>query len=227
MNSVVYSRFCLLILRLLFIEFTLYVFCLRTWANSTEHLRENLDFVADALGRKSSETARDTIRRYFLNDFIRDHIRTYSKRPIYWLFTSGKARSFGALVYLHRYTPDTLAKMRTGYVLELQVKLAGERERLEAELEGAGSAGAKKRVQRRLKEVGAQLLELRDYHDKVQHAADARIELDLDDGVAYNYTLFDGLVYEGSDLKMKDMLKKSQWKRDLLAEAQVTEVGVL
>ena len=187
-------------------------------AYSEEHLEENLNFVADALGRKSNETARGTIRRYFLTDFIKDHIKIYSKRPIYWLFNSGKKKGFSALVYLHRYTPDTLAKMRTGYVLEMQSKLASEIERYTSEEEAATSATAKKQAQRKLKTLGEQELEVRDFHDKLQHKADERIAIDLDDGVAYNYTLFEGLVYEGSDLKMKDLYKKSQWKRDLLAE---------
>ncbi len=192
-------------------------------AYGAEHLRENLEFVADALTRKSGESARERVRRYFMSEFMSDHIRAYSKRPIYWLFTSGKGRSFGALVYLHRYKEETLAQMRTAYLLELQAKLDAERERLEGEVETASGAGAKKVAQRRLKEVGAQILELREYHDKVQHAADKRIGVDLDDGVAYNYTKFKGLLYEGSDLKMKDMEKKSQWKRDLLAAQEVEE----
>ena len=192
-------------------------------AYSEEHLEENLNFVADALGRKSNETARDTIRRYFLTDFIKDHIKIYSKRPIYWLFNSGKKKGFSALVYLHRYTPDTLAKMRTGYVLEMQSKLASEIERYTSEEEAATSATAKKQAQRKLKTLGEQEYEVRDFHDKLQHKADERIAIDLDDGVAYNYTLFEGLVYEGSDLKMADLKKKSQWKRDLLAE-QATEL---
>ena len=99
-----------------------------------EALQENLDFVADALSRKSGESATERIRRYFVSEFVLDHARTYSKRPIYWLFTSGKENAFGGLVYLHRYTPDTLAQMRNDYVLPLQSKL-------EAEISGAGGAG--------------------------------------------------------------------------------------
>uniref|UniRef100_UPI00333E84CE BREX-1 system adenine-specific DNA-methyltransferase PglX n=1 Tax=Planktothrix agardhii TaxID=1160 RepID=UPI00333E84CE len=92
-------------------------------AYSPQTLTENLDFIADTLTRKSGETSRDRIRRYFLTEFISNHIQTYKKRPIYWLFTSGKNRAFNALVYLHRYSPDTLARLRTDYVLQLQVKL--------------------------------------------------------------------------------------------------------
>ncbi|MEL6351568.1 MAG: hypothetical protein AAFR58_07375, partial [Cyanobacteria bacterium J06627_28] len=180
-------------------------------------LTENLDFIASALKLKASETARDRIRRYFITEFITDHIKTYKKRPIYWLFTSGKKRTIGTLVYLHRYSPDTVARIRTDYVLELQRKLDKEIERVDAEAETATSTTAKKAASKRLSTLKDQQLELRDYQAKLQTTADQRIELDLDDGVAYNYTLFKGLVYEGSDLKMKDLMKKSQWKRDLLA----------
>ncbi|MEL7357893.1 MAG: BREX-1 system adenine-specific DNA-methyltransferase PglX [Cyanobacteria bacterium J06560_6] len=180
-------------------------------------LTENLDFIANALKLRASETAQDRIRRYFVTEFISDHIKTYKKRPIYWLFTSGKKRAFGALVYLHRYSEDTVARIRTDYVLELQVKLDKEIERIQADTEAATTTTTKRAATKRLKTLKDQQLELRDYQAKLQTTADQRIQLNLDDGVAYNYTLFQGLVYEGSDLKMKDLLKKSQWKRDLLA----------
>lgn len=183
---------------------------------SPETLIENLNFIANALTLKNGESAQERIRRYFLQEFISDHIQTYKKRPIYWLFTSGKKRAFGALVYLHRYNEDTLARIRTDYVLELQVKLDGEIVRAQQQLENASSSAAKKAATNRLKDLQAQQLELRDYQAKLQTLADARINLDLDDGVAYNYTRFKGLVYEGSDLKMADLEKASQWKRELL-----------
>ncbi|MBW4478482.1 MAG: BREX-1 system adenine-specific DNA-methyltransferase PglX [Tolypothrix brevis GSE-NOS-MK-07-07A] len=185
-------------------------------AYSPETLTENLDFIANALTLKNDETPLERIRRYFLQDFISDHIQTYKKRPIYWLFTSGKKRAFGAFIYLHRYNEDTLARIRTDYVLELQVKIDGEIVRTQQQLETASSTVAKKSATKRLKELQEQQLELRDYQAKLQHLADARIKLDLDDGVAYNYTQFKGLVYEGADLKMADLEKASQWKRDLL-----------
>jgi hypothetical protein len=168
-----------------------------------EHLQENLEWIADALERKRDETPSARIRRYFLTEFVSDHIQTYKKRPIYWVFTSGKKRAFNAIVYLHRYQPDSLARMRTDYVLELQTKL-------EATLERLGSS-------REAPKVREQIAELRAFQERLQHKADQRIALDLDDGVAFNYTLFQGLVYEGNDLKMADLLKRSQWKRDLLA----------
>jgi type II restriction/modification system DNA methylase subunit YeeA len=185
---------------------------------SPQTLTENLEFIANALTLRNGESPLERIRRYFLQEFISDHIQTYKKRPIYWLFTSGKKRVFGALIYLHRYNEDTLARIRTDYVLELQVKLDGEIARAQQQLENASSTVGKKAATKRLKELQDQQLELRDYQAKLQHLADARIKLDLDDGVAYNYTQFKGLVYEGADLKMADLKKVSQWKRDLLKE---------
>ncbi|BCL39848.1 hypothetical protein NSMS1_62950 (plasmid) [Nostoc sp. MS1] len=185
-------------------------------AYSPDTLTENLNFIANALTLKNGETTQERIRRYFLQEFISDHIQTYKKRPIYWLFTSGKKRAFGALVYLHRYNEDTLARIRTDYVLELQVKLDGEITRAQQQLDNATSSTAKKAATNRLKDLQAQQLELRDYQAKLQTQADARIKLDLDDGVAYNYTRFKDLVYEGTDLKMADLEKASQWKRELL-----------
>ena len=185
-----------------------------------EHLEENLEFVADALGRKRGEGAVERLRRYFVSEFVSDHIRMYSKRPIYWLFTSGKQRAFGALVYLHRYDRDTLGRMRTEYVLPLQAKLDAEIAQVTRAKEEAASGAAARQAERRLKVLGDQRLELRQFEERLRHEADKRIAVDLDDGVAYNYTLFDGLVYEGSDLKMADMYKRSQWKRDLLAETE-------
>ena len=189
-------------------------------AYSETHLRENLDFIANALTLRQDESARDRIRRYFLTEFISDHIQTYKKRPIYWLFTSGAGnsktvRAFGALIYLHRYTPNTIAQIRTDYVLELQRKLMGEIDRTQKQLNEATTSTAKKAIQRRLKTLRDQDAELATYQAKLQTFADRRIQLDLDDGVAYNYTRFKGLVYEGSDLKMVDLEKKAQWKLDL------------
>lgn len=185
-------------------------------AYSPETLTENLNFIANALTLKNGESAQERIRRYFLQEFISDHIQIYKKRPIYWLFTSGKKRAFGALLYLHRYSEDALARIRTDYVLELQVKLDGEIARVQQQLDNTNSSAAKKAATNRLKELQAQQLELRDYQAKLQTQADARINLDLDDGVAYNYTRFKGLVYEGADLKIADLEKASQWKRELL-----------
>jgi hypothetical protein len=189
-------------------------------AYGPEHLEENLTFVADALTRKGNESATARIRRYFVSEFVSDHLQTYKKRPIYWLFTSGKGRAFGALVYLHRYTPDTLSYLRNNYVLPLQSKLEAEIRSTDRALEIAGSGSAAKAAQKTLLKLREQVAELLAFHDRLLHKADQRIDIDLDDGVAYNYTLFDGLLYTGPDMKLADLLKKSQWKRDLLAQGE-------
>ncbi len=191
-----------------------------------EHLGENLDFVGDALSLRAGEGAVERIRRYFVQEFVTDHARTYNKRPIYWLFTSGPENAFGGLVYLHRYTPDTLARMRNEYVLPLQSKLEAQlrdAERAQATLSGSGSAA--RAEGKRVAKLQKQVAELLAFQDRLQHYADRRIALDLDDGVAYNYTLFagdetvGGVVYEDGYLKLEGLYKASQWKRDLLAEA--------
>ncbi|MFN9829653.1 MAG: BREX-1 system adenine-specific DNA-methyltransferase PglX, partial [Pseudanabaena sp.] len=182
-------------------------------AYSPQHLQANLDYIANALSLKTGENSRDRIRRYFLDEFVKDHIQTYKKRPIYWYFTSGKKKAFGALVYLHRYDTTTLARLRTDYVLELQRKLDSEIQREQQNLALLTTTTAKKASQKLIKDLQDQQLELREYQAKLQHAADKRIAIDLDDGVAYNYTLFEGLVYEGAELKMADLKKKSEWKR--------------
>ena len=182
-------------------------------AYSPQHLQANLDYIAIALTLRTGENSRDRIRRYFLDEFVKDHIQTYKKRPIYWYFTSGKKKAFGALVYLHSYDTNTLARLRTDYVLELQRKIDNELQREQQNLVLLTTTAAKKASQKLIKDLQDQLLELREYQAKLQHAADKRIAIDLDDGVAYNYTLFEGLVYEGAELKMADLKKKSEWKR--------------
>ena len=182
-------------------------------AYSPQHLQANLDYIAIALTLRTGENSRDRIRRYFLDEFVKDHIQTYKKRPIYWYFTSGKKKAFGALVYLHSYDTNTLARLRTDYVLELQRKIDNELQREQQNLALLTTTATKKASQKLIKDLQDQQLELREYQAKLQHAADKRIAIDLDDGVAYNYTLFEGLVYEGADLKMADLKKKSEWKR--------------
>ncbi|MGI6487285.1 MAG: class I SAM-dependent DNA methyltransferase [Syntrophothermaceae bacterium] len=155
---------------------------------SEETLEENLNFIADTLGRRKKETARDTIRRYFLNDFYKDHVRTYKKRPIYWLFTSsGRGKAFNALVYLHRYQPDTVAILRTDYLHRLQDVLEVEKQQLQRIInEEAGSRSARS-ADKKLTQLERQLQELNKYEELVHHYADMRIDLDLDDGVKVNY----------------------------------------
>lgn len=206
-------------------------------AFAPDRVAENMEWVASALGgQKAGESAEARIRRYFATEFMSDHIQTYKKRPIYWLFTSGKKRGFGALVYLHRYDEGTLARLRTDYLLPLQRTLDAELDRAKGERDTAGSTAAKKQADKRVKDLSDQIAEVHKYDESLKHAADLKISLDLDDGVAFNYWLMSAagqeyltgrtlkglqdLVYAGTDLKMADLEKKSQWKRDLLAQAQ-------
>lgn len=150
-------------------------------------LEENLKFIADALGGKGSP--REVIRSYFINDFFADHCKTYQKRPIYWLFDSGKKNGFKALIYLHRYQRDLLARMRTDYVHEQQERYRTQLSHLADALEHASGAD-KVRLTKQQKKLQDQSRELQTYEEKIHHLADQNIELDLDDGVKYNYALF-------------------------------------
>ena len=148
-------------------------------------LEENLKFLADALGNKG-DSPRDVLRNYYLNDFYRDHLKTYQKRPIYWQFDSGKQNGFKALVYLHRYDRDTVARVRTDYVHEIQ-------ERLRTQLEDArktaetGEGRMRMNAAKRAQKLEKQLAEVNKYEEIVHHYADMRLPLDLDDGVKVNY----------------------------------------
>ena len=150
-------------------------------------LEENLKFVADALGGKG--TPREVIRSYFLNDFYADHLKTYQKRPIYWLFDSGKKNGFKALIYMHRYQSDLLARMRTDYVHEQQERYRTQLSMLE---DSAQSAAASDRVKlnKQIEKLRAQEVEIRSYEEKIHHLADQMIAIDLDDGVKVNYEKF-------------------------------------
>lgn len=150
-------------------------------------LEENLKFIADALGGKG--TPREVIRAYFLNDFFSDHCKTYQKRPIYWLFDSGKKNGFKALIYLHRYQRDLLARMRTDYVHEQQERYRTQLSHLADALEHASGAD-KVRLTKQQKKLQDQSRELQIYEEKIHHLADQNIELDLDDGVKVNYAKF-------------------------------------
>lgn len=149
-------------------------------------LEENLQFVAEALGGKG--TPREVIRSYFLNDFYADHLKTYQKRPIYWLFDSGKKNGFKALIYLHRYRRDTVARVRTDYVHELQSRYHTAILDLRDRVEDAKAApGDRARLSKQLAKLKDQELELQKYEELIHHLADRMIELDLDDGVKVNY----------------------------------------
>jgi type II restriction/modification system DNA methylase subunit YeeA len=159
-----------------------------------EALSENLEFIANTLGKKSGETAKETIRRYFLNDFFKDHVQTYKKRPIYWLFTSGKQKAFNCLIYMHRYDKTTLSRIRTDYLHELQTRMDAEKKSLLSIIEGDSTAQEISKAKRELKALEKKVEELKEYDELLHHMADMQIEIDLDDGVAVNYEKFKGLV---------------------------------
>lgn len=165
----------------------------------TEQYEENFKFVADALGNKGSNS-REVIRNYFLTDFIKDHIKTYKKRPIYWLFDSGKQNGFKALIYLHRYNADTIGNLRVDYLHKMQRIYESEMERLQYTIENGTNAREVAAATKRKEKLQKQLKECRDYDEKISHLALARIELDLDDGVKVNYekvqTAADGKKYQ-------------------------------
>lgn len=153
----------------------------------SETLEENLKFIADALGGKG--TPREVIRSYFLNDFYADHLKTYQKRPIYWLFDSGKKNGFKALIYMHRYQSDLLARMRTDYVHEQQERYRTQLAHLADAIDHAGAAERVK-LTKQQKKIQEQALEIQKYEEKIHHLADQNIRIDLDDGVKHNYELF-------------------------------------
>jgi len=159
-----------------------------------ETLEENLEFIADTLGKRNGETARETIRRYFLNDFFKDHVKTYKKRPIYWLFTSGNQKAFNCLIYMHRYDKTTLSRIRTDYLHPLQMRLDAERKSLLEVIEGGGTAKEISNAKKELKQLDLKIEELKVYDELLHHMADMQIEIDLDDGVAVNYAKFNGLL---------------------------------
>ncbi len=156
-----------------------------------ETLEQNLAFIAEALGGKG--TSREVIRTYFLKDFFKDHCQTYKKRPIYWLFDSGKKNGFKCLVYMHRYQPDLLARIRTDYVHEQQ-------ERYRAQIGYANDAlvsaerGERVRLDKRIKKLNDQLKETIAYEENLHHLADQMIKIDLDDGVKVNYAKFQDVL---------------------------------
>lgn len=160
-------------------------------AYGEETLEQNLAFIAEALGGKG--TSREVIRTYFLKDFYKDHCQTYKKRPVYWLFDSGKKNGFKCLVYMHRYQPDLLARIRTDYVHEQQ-------ERYRAQIGYANDAlvsaerGERVRLDKRIKKLNDQLKETIAYEEKLHHLADQMIKIDLDDGVKVNYAKFQDVL---------------------------------
>ena len=168
-----------------FVEFVKVVY-------GTDTLEDNLAFIAKALGTKGT-SPRAVIRNYFLNGFYADHVKIYQKRPIYWLYDSGKQNGFKALIYMHRYQPDTIARIRTDYVHEQQ-------ERYRSQIGYANDAlasaerGERVRLDKRIKKLNDQLKETIGYEEKLHHLADQMIKIDLDDGVKVNYAKFQDVL---------------------------------
>ena len=154
-----------------------------------EHLKENMEFIASELKGKASDTARDKIRNYFINDFYKDHCKMYQKCPIYWLCDSGKQGASRNIIYMHRYQKDTFARLRIKYVFEIQDRYKQELERLEKLIDNA-SGSDKVSYQKQAEQMKKMITETEKYEEKVQHIADSYIEIDLDDGVKENYKKF-------------------------------------
>ncbi|MFM2006763.1 MAG: hypothetical protein RLZZ09_2418 [Pseudomonadota bacterium] len=169
-------------------------FLLAVWPAET--LDENMAWLAESLGTKGNETPAETIRRYLASSFFKDHLQTYKKRPIYWLFSSGKQGAFQALVYLHRYHEGTLARMRAEYVVPLTGKMQSRIEMLEKDKDAASSTAARNKIAKQIESLRKKHVELLAYDEKLRHYADRRINLDLDDGVKVNYGKFGDLLAE-------------------------------
>jgi len=153
-----------------------------------ENLKDNLNFIAEALGNKDNKAAEEIIRTYFIKDFYIDHLQRYQKRPIYWLMNSGKKNAFSCLFYMHRYEPLTVARVRADYLIPYQEMLENKRKFIERQLSDDDiSAKEKKNIEKQLKELDTSLKELREYANEVKHIAEQKISLDLDDGVNVNY----------------------------------------
>lgn len=157
-----------------------------------ETLEENLKFIADALG--GTGTSREIIRNYFKNGFYADHLKVYQKRPIYWLFDSGKKNGFKCLVYMHRYQPDTIARIRTDYVHEQQSRYRTAMTDLQNRIDNASTTSERVKLTKKLKTIREQDEELRIYEEKIHHLADQMIKIDLDDGVKVNYAKFQDVL---------------------------------
>ena len=160
------------------------------------YIEDNLTFLADNLHPKINESSRDTIRRYLCDSFFTDHLRTYKKRPIYWLVSSGKQKAFQCLVYLHRYHESTLARTRTKYVIPLQGQIASRIDHLKGDVSKATSTSHRRKRLQEQDRLKKQQAELMTFDEKLRHAADQKISLDLDDGVKVNYAKFGDLLAE-------------------------------
>jgi len=164
------------------------------WSKSK--IQENLKFIADSLGASANEQPDETIRRYLAASFYKQHLSTYKKRPIYWLFTSGKQRAFQCLVYMHRYSESTLSRMRTEYVIPLQGRLSARMDYIEGEKVKATTTSQRRKLQKDQDELKKQQVELLSFEERLKHFADQKIGLDLNDGVKVNYGKFGDLLAE-------------------------------
>ena len=162
-----------------FVEFVKVVY-------GADTLEENLDFIAEALETKGN-TSREMIRNYFVKDFYKDHVKTYQKRPIYWLYDSGKQNGFKALVYMHRYTADTTGIVRVDYLHKIQKIYTSEIDRMKDMAENSDNAREVAQAEKRKEKLIKQLKETKEYDEKIAHLALSRIAIDLDDGVKVNY----------------------------------------
>lgn len=172
-------------------------------------LEENLDFIANALGNKG-DTSREVIRNYFLKDFYADHLKVYQKRPIYWLFDSGKQNGFKALIYMHRYDADTAGRVRTDYLHRAQKYVETAMQSAQYTIDNASSASEKSKATKAVTKYTKQLAEMKIYDEAIAHIANKRIEIDLDDGVKVNYEKFQGVevAQEGKKALKVDLLAK-------------------
>ena len=160
-----------------------------------ENLKDNLNFIAEALGNKDNNSAEEIIRIYFIKDFYSDHLQRYQKRPIYWLMNSGKKNAFSCLFYMHRYEPLTVARVRADYLIPYQEMLENKRKFIERQLSDDDiSAKEKKNIEKQLKELDTSLKELREYANEVKHIVEQKIVLDLDDGVNVNYEKLEAIL---------------------------------
>ncbi|EJT5935285.1 BREX-1 system adenine-specific DNA-methyltransferase PglX [Clostridium perfringens] len=174
-------------------------------------LEENLDFIADSIGRKGNEISRATIRRYFLKDFYKDHLKVYQKRPIYWMFESGKNNGFKALIYMHRYDEQIVAKVRTDYLHTLQRKYEAEIERVKLTMDSSEATAKEKTAsKKKIDKIMKQIEECKEYDEVVAYLANEQINIDLDDGVKVNYAKFQGVKIINS--------KNKETKMNLLAK---------
>ena len=183
-------------------------------AFGTKSFDTNMDFIANELGNKG-DTSREVIRNYFLNDFFKDHCNTYSvtgsgKRPIYWLFDSGKQNGFKALIYMHRYDADTVGRVRTDYLHKAQKYVETAMQSAQYTLDNASSSSEKSKATKSITKYTKQLAEMQIYDEAIAHIANQRIEIDLDDGVKVNYEKFQGVevAQEGKKALKVDLLAR-------------------